>query len=170
MPESNSPSPSRTIHVLGVAHTIPNEDYAVCAFTAKVMLFPDVIQPHGWWVVEYSNEGSVSAAREHIVILTRERLLAMSKRRTRDDPMEPDAHNEELQAEFQQTLLEKIKERAKPGDIVCHVYGPNMGVYNLLPDCIHVESSVGYLASPGLPFRIYESSAWMHWHYGKSGE
>jgi glycosyltransferase involved in cell wall biosynthesis len=170
MVTQNPSTASRTIHVLGVAHTIPNEDYTVCAFTAKVMLFPEVIQPYGWWVVEYSNEGSASSAREHIVILTRERLHAMSKRRARDEPMELDHYNEELQAEFQRILLEKIKERAKPGDIVCHVYGPNMDVYNLLPQCIHVESSVGYLASPGLPFRIYESSAWMHWHYGKSDQ
>ncbi len=94
----------------------------------------------------------------------------MSRRRARDEPMEPYHYNEELQAEFQRILLEKINERAKPGDIVSHVYGPNMDVYNLLPQCIHVESSVGYLASPGLPFRIYESSAWMHWHYGKSDQ
>ena len=45
-----------------------------------------------------------------------------------------------------------------------------MEVYNLLPDCRHIELCVGYTASPGLPFRVYESSAWMHWHYGKAGQ
>ena len=45
-----------------------------------------------------------------------------------------------------------------------------MEVYNLLPDCRHIELSVGYTASPGLPFRVFESSAWMHWHYGKAGQ
>ena len=46
---------SNKLHLLGVPHTIPCEDYLVCAFTAKVLLFPEVIQPFGWNVVEYSN-------------------------------------------------------------------------------------------------------------------
>ena len=161
---------SNVLHVLGVAHTIPHEDYLVCAFTAKVLMFPEVIQPFGWHVIEYSNEGSASKAREHVVILTKDRLRALSKRKSREEPLDADVNNTELQQEFQRVLVEKIRSRARPGDIVCHVYGPNMEVYNLLPDCRHIEICVGYTASPGLPFRMYESSAWMHWHYGKAGQ
>ena len=136
----------------------------------KVLLFPEVIQPFGWDVIEYSNEGSASKAREHVVILTKDRLRALSRRKSREEPLDADVNNTELQQEFQRVLVEKIRSRAKPGDIVCHVWGPNMEVYNLLPDCQHIELSVGYTASPGLPFRVYESSAWMHWHYGKAGQ
>lgn len=161
---------SNNLHLIGVAHTIPHEDYLVCAFTAKVLLFPEVIQPFGWHVIEYSNEGSASAAREHVVILKKERLQALSRRRLREEPLDADVNNKELQQEFQRILVERIRSRAAPGDIVCHVYGPNMEVYNLLPHCRHIELCVGYTASPGLPFRVYESSAWMHWHYGKAGE
>src|ERR1700722_12978394 len=106
-----SPSPdesvrnvTNTLHVLGVAHTIPHEDYLVCAFTAKVLLFPQVIQPYGWHVVEYSNEGSASAAAEHIVILSKERLRALSKRRSREEPLDADVNNTELQSEYQRVL------------------------------------------------------------------
>jgi glycosyltransferase involved in cell wall biosynthesis len=161
---------SSTLHVLGVAHTVPNDDYLVCAFTAKVLLFPEVIQPFGWDVIEYSNEGSISKAREHIVILTKDRLRALSRRKSHKEPLDADVDNADLKREFQQILLDKIRFRAKPGDIVCHVWGPNVEVYNLLRDCYHIELFVGYTASPGLPFRIYESSAWMHWHYGKAGD
>lgn len=161
---------SNTLHILGVSHTIPHEDYLVCAFTTKILLFPEVIQPFGWDVVEYSNEGSASKAREHIVILTKDRLRALTKRRSRDEPLDADVNNTELRNEFQRILMAKIRARAKPGDVVCHVWGPNMEVYDLLKDCLHIELSVGYTASPGLPFRVYESSAWMHWHYGKAGQ
>jgi Glycosyl transferases group 1 len=161
---------SNTVHVIGIAHTVPHEDYLVCAFTTKVLLFPSIIQPFGWHVVEYSNEGSVSGAHEHITILTTERLKALSKRTSRDQSPDLDVGNKELADEFHRTLLERIKARAQPGDIVCHVWGPNMDVYNALPNCHHVESAVGYTASPGLHFRIYETSAWMHWHYGKAGQ
>jgi len=163
-------SMSNSLHVLGIAHTVPHEDYLVCAFTSKVLLFPEVIQPFGWDVIEYSNEGSASKAREHVVILTKERLRALSQRRSREEPLDADVNNKDLQSEFQRVLLEKIRSRAKPGDIVCHVWGPNWEVYNHLRDCHHIELCVGYYASPGLPFRVYESSAWMHWHYGKAGQ
>jgi predicted SAM-dependent methyltransferase/glycosyltransferase involved in cell wall biosynthesis len=161
---------TKSLHILGVAHTVPHEDYLVCAFTAKVLLFPDVIQPFGWNVVEYSNEGSASNAREHVVILTKARLQSLSKRTSREEPMDADVNNRDLQDEFQRVLVEKLRERVRPGDIVCHVWGPNMEVYQAFPNCHHVEMCVGYTASPGLPFRMYESSAWMHWHYGKAGQ
>src|SRR4029077_15613005 len=137
---------------LGVPHTIPHEDYTVCAFTAKVLLFPEVIQPFGWNVIEYSNEGSASKAGEHVVILRKDRLRALSRRRSREEPLDADVNNTELREEFKKVLLEKIRSRAKPGDIVCHVSGPNMDVYNLLRDCHHIELCVGYTAWPGLPF------------------
>lgn len=160
---------SKTLHILGVAHTIPHPDYSVCAFTAKILQFPDIICPFGWHVIEYSNEGSVSRAHEHVTIFSRDRLQSLSKRRSREEPMDADVTNEPLQQEFKKILLEKIRLKAHPGDIVCHVIAPEMDVYHALPHCHHVEMSVGYKASPGLPFRIYESSAWMHWHHGKAG-
>jgi len=161
---------SNNLHLLGVAHTIPCEDYLACGFTAKVFLFPEVIQPFGWSVIEYSNEGSTSKAREHVVILTKDQLQALSRRESREESLDADVNNAELQCEFQRALVDKIRSRAKPGDFVCHVWGPNMEVYELLRDCRHIELSAGYTTSPGLPFRVYETSAWMHWHYGKAGE
>ena len=69
---------SSVVHVLGLAHAIPREDYLTCAFTAKVLLFPDVIQPFGWDVIEYSNEGSASqesgAVHSNVVLSTRKDL------------------------------------------------------------------------------------------------
>lgn len=158
------------VHLLGLPHTVVNDDYMLCAFTAKLLLFPDVIKPFGWEVIEYSNEGSVSRADQHVVILSRQQFQSLSLRKSRDEPHDVDVNNEALKLQFYATLLEKIKTLAGPGDIVCHVWGPNMEVYRMLPQCHHLESSVGYTASPGLPFRVYESSAWMHWHYGKAGQ
>ena len=158
-----------TLHLLGVPHTVVNSDYFVCAFTAKLMLFPEIIQPFGWSIVEYSNQGSMSNADRHVTILSEETLRALSKRTNREDPHGIDADNPALQAEFQRLLVERLRNNVKPGEIICHVWGPNIEVFNLFPECHHIELSVGYTASPGLPFRVFESSAWMHWHYGKAG-
>lgn len=160
----------KRVHILGLPHTVVNDDYMVCAFTAKLLMFPDILQPLGWEVIEYSNEGSLSHADQHVVILSTQEFKALSLRHSRDEPHDADVNNEALRQRFATVLEEKIQALAAPGDIVCHVWGPNMAVYNLLPQCHHLESSVGYTASPGIPFRVYESSAWMHWHYGKAGE
>ena len=42
----------------GVCPHHPHEDYLACAFTSQFLLFPEVIQPFGWHVIEYSNQGS----------------------------------------------------------------------------------------------------------------
>jgi predicted SAM-dependent methyltransferase/glycosyltransferase involved in cell wall biosynthesis len=157
-----------TLHVLGVAHTIPTDDYAVCAFTSKIQRFPDLVRPYGWRVVEYTNEGSASSADEHVVILDRERFKQLSLRKSREEPMDPDVNNAPMRSEFEQKLLLKLREKAQPSDIICHTWGPNMAVYEALPKCHHVEINVGYTAWPGLPFRVYETSAWMHWHHGRA--
>ncbi|MGI4763961.1 MAG: DUF6625 family protein [Janthinobacterium lividum] len=168
-PDSQGLRAKNRLHVLGVPHTVPHEDYLVCAFTTKILNFPKMMLPFGWDIIEYSNEGSASGSRDHVVVLTRARLHALSLRRSREDPHDVDVNNAPLQDEYQKALMEKIRGRARAGDIVCHVFGPNMEVYNSLPNCHHVETSVGYTASPGLPFRVYESSAWMHWHHGRAG-
>ena len=160
-----------TLHLLGVPHTIPHEDFAVCAYTNKVVLFPDVLRPLGWTVVEYANEGSASNADEHIVVLTKEQFAGLSKRKRREDPHDEDAvNNKELHDAFQRALLPKLRARARPGDIVGHMYAPNVAVHDLLRGCHHVELCVGYSASPGLPFRIFETSAWMHYHLAKASQ
>ena len=158
------------MHVLGLPHTVVNDDYMVCAFTAKLLMFPEILQPFGWEVIEYSNEGSLSKADKHVVVLSSEQFGDLSLRKSRDETHDVDVSNEPLKAKFFASLHEQIKGLAEPGDIVCHVWGPNRAVYELLPRCHHLESSVGYTASPGLPFRVYETSAWMHWHYGKAGQ
>lgn len=160
----------KRVHILGLPHTVVNDDYMVCAFTAKLLMFPDILQPFGWEVVEYSNQGSLSRADRHVEILSAQEFQALSRRKSRDEPHDVDVNNEPLKQRFAAVLQEKIKALAEPGDIVCHVWGPDMAIYELLPQCHHLESSVGYTASPGLPFRVYETSAWMHWHYGKAGQ
>ncbi|MGY2046550.1 DUF6625 family protein [Methylobacterium sp. JK268] len=158
-----------TLHIIGVPHTVADRDHLVCAFTAKILLFPEIIQPFGWYVVEYSNEGSQSRAHEHVVMLGRERMRQLSRRHSREDPHQLDVDNPPLNEAFQAALIRELKARTRPGDIVCHVWGPNVPAAEAVPHCHHVELAVGYDASPGLSFRIYESSAWMHYHYAKAG-
>jgi len=71
---------------------------------------------------------------------------------------------------FNSCLIKEITERAKPGDIICHTFGKvHPDLASLLPQCYHLETGIGY-PDTWLAFRIFESSAWMHYHLGKEGK
>jgi hypothetical protein len=143
----------RRLHVLGLPLTVVSEEYGHCAATGKVLRFARMMRPLGYTVVEYSNGSSESGADVHVQILSASELADSA---------------DALGALFASRLLRAVTALAAPGELVCHVSGPDASVMAALPECIHVESAVGYarVESP-CPYRIYESSAWMHWHYGR---
>ena len=63
-----------TLHLIGIFHTIHNLDYSHCAFTGKALRFSKMMQAYDYSVVEYANEGSESAAREKVVMLSKDEL------------------------------------------------------------------------------------------------
>jgi glycosyltransferase involved in cell wall biosynthesis len=159
-----------TLHVIGLPHTVVNGEFSHCAFTGKVLRFPKMLQPFGWRLVEYSNEGSVSGADTHVTILTREELARLSKRRSplEDYSADLDGRNRALVDLFFCRLEAALRARVAPGDIVCHVFGFHPQLAALTPQCYQVESGIGYTGfAPAAPYRVYESSAWMHWHLGR---
>ena len=156
------------LHVIGLPHTVVSQRYSHCAFTGKVLRFARMMQPLGYEVVEYSNGTSESGARVHVQILTHDELARMSARASETEDYSADVSNDALTALFDDRTLAAITVLARPGEIVCHVFGPNERVMRALPSCVHVESGIGYTCThPVAPFRIYESAAWMHWHYGR---
>lgn len=156
------------VHVIGLAHTEVSAAYSHCAFTGKVLRFARMMQPHGYSVVEYSNGVSESGAAVHVQILTRAELAARSLRVSSSDDYSADVNNDALTDAFMDRTVAAISALAAPGELVCHVFGPNERVMDALPLCVHVESGIGYTCtSPVAPYRIYESACWMHWHYGR---
>jgi glycosyltransferase involved in cell wall biosynthesis len=129
-----------------------------------------MMQLYGWRVVEYSNEGSTSRA-EHVEILSREELLILSKRESNSHFFDNDVHNEVLKTAFYDRVAQHMKELAKPGDIVCHPFGPIGVVMCAVPECLHVESGIGYVLFKGaLSYRIFESEVWKAYHTGRAEE
>lgn len=160
--------PKRKLHVLGLPHTAVTSAYSHCAFTGKILRFAKMMRPFGYTVVEYSNGASESGADIQVQVLSAEELGALTKRTSEAEDYSADVHNAELTSAFHARLLRAVTGLAEPGDIVCHVFGPDASVLAALPECLHVESGIGYTCvdSP-CPYRVYESSAWMHWHFGR---
>ena len=157
-----------TLHILGLPHTVVNNEYSTCAFTGKVLRFSRMMQAYGWRVVEYSNEGSQSGADEHVCMLSATELKTMTQRKSQEELYHVDIYNTVLTTLFSERLCTALATHAKPGDIVCHVFGPDMRAVNASPHALHVESGIGYTCiDNALPHRVFESAYWMAWHSGK---
>jgi len=160
-----------TLHLIGIFHTVHNQEYSHCAFTGKALRFPKMMQPHGYSVVEYSNEGSESAATEKVVMLSVAELaeLTKSERRNRES-----FHGglavlgSTWHTEFENRLLPAMQTRVKPGDIICHPFGHSHSrLRRDFPRNAHVETGIGYPTTMPKSFKIFESYAWQHYHAGK---
>lgn len=147
-----------TLHLIGIFHTIHNHHYDHCAFTGKALRFPRMMQKYGYKVVEYSNEGSESGADEIIQILSKEEVANFTA--TVDNFMKLATIGTPMWQMFNDRLVNEIKNRVKPGDIVCHPFGiSHSSLVQELPYAFHVETGIGYDTGDFGAFRIFESYA-----------
>jgi len=160
-----------TLHLVGIFHTIHSQEYSHCAFTGKALRFAKMLQMYGYDVIEYANEGSESEAVEKVQMLTRDELETMTgKRDKKDFHGDIAAVGTPHHGEFERRLVEAIKQRVKPKDIICHPFGhAHSRLLQDLPGNIHVETGIGYPTLVDGTIRIFESYAWRHYHAGKDG-
>jgi glycosyltransferase involved in cell wall biosynthesis len=158
-----------TLHIIGVFHGIMNDEFCHCAFSQKARKFSDMMVPLGYHCIEYSNEGSQSLASEHVVMLTKEEHEKFYPKQT-----DKEFHGsyavigERGWPLFNQRLIVELAKRVKKGDIICHPFGrSHISIPDIFPQCHSLEPGVGYPDKPWNAWRIYESSAWMHYHYGR---
>lgn len=158
-----------TLHLVGIFHTVHNSDYSHCAFTGKALRFAKMMKPFGYTVLEYSNEGSQSEADEHIVILDKlEFDLLFGGRGDKDFHGDDATIGSAGHSKFESRLVSEMRKRVKPRDIICHPFGHAHSVLlKEFPECIHVETGIGYPTLMEGSKRIFESYAWMHYHQGK---
>jgi glycosyltransferase involved in cell wall biosynthesis len=158
-----------TLHLIGIFHTIHNQEFSHCAFTGKALRFPEMMQVQGFPVVEYSNEGSESAAHEKVVMLRAEEFdeLLGNREDTKfhGDTATVGSRHHTL---FEQRLIEEMKRRVQPGDLICHPFGhAHQRVLSEFPKNIHIETGIGYSTTMPSAIHIFESYAWRHYHAGK---
>lgn len=155
------------LHLLGLFHTLTHPDYSHCAFTGRVLRFGRMMLPFGHEVIEYSNEGSVSQASEHVVILSRDEFEPLRARLRAAPPHGEATLDSDIYRAFSAKLKPELLNRVRPGDIVCHPFGhTHADLGELLPQAYHVEIGVGY-PHCHFPMRVYETYQWWSWHQGK---
>lgn len=160
-----------TLHLIGIFHTIHNLEYSHCAFTGKALRFSKMMRTYGYDVIEYANEGSESEATEKVVMLTKEELESLTGGRKATDfhgslAVCGSPHHQE----FERRLIAAMKDRVRPGDLICHPFGhAHEGVTSVFQNNFHIETGIGYKTLIPTSFRIYETYAWRHYHAGRGG-
>lgn len=158
-----------TLHLIGIFHTIHNQAFSHCAFTGKALRFSRMLQMYDYDVIEYANEGSESEAKEKVVMLTQkeydELIGQRDKKAFHGDLAAVGTKHHTL---FEQRLVEALKKRVKPKDIICHPFGhAHSRLLQDFPKNIHVETGIGYPTLVKGTMRIFESNAWRHYHCAK---
>ena len=160
------------LHLIGIFHTQHKASFSHCAFTGKALRFPKMMQPFGYEVIEYSNEGSESCANEKVNMLSEDEYenLYGNKSLTSfyGDNATVGSTGHQL---FETRLITALKERIQPKDIICHPFGhAHQRIMDEFPANQHVETGIGYPTLMPKSFRIFESYAWMHYHQGKENK
>ena len=161
------------LHLLGIPHTLSfDERYSHCAFTTKVNRFAPMLRSVGYEVRHYGN-GSGSPDVYHTPIFSK---LELEKCLGKFDPSDArmigdHAHSESLfYREFNARLARALNQHVQPGDIICCPFGiahlAALRASAAAQKAFWVETGIGY-EETFAPFRVFESSAWMHYHYGK---
>jgi len=160
-----------TLHSIGIFHTLPTDVYSHCAFTQKVVRFVRIAQLMDWPLIDYTNgDGSKyhDGSAEIVPMLSEEEIERYC----------PIGDNKGFHGNygavgspqhtlFEDRLISAMRTRVQKGDIILHHFGPaHPRLVQEFPDAYHVEPGIGY-PECFLPYRIYESYAWMHYHAGK---
>lgn len=154
-----------TLHMIGLFHTITSLNYSHCAFTGKVLRFPRMMHQYGWRVIEYGNVLTESGADEFVPLMDWQEFstLVPTNNRFHGDVAEIGTP---WHQRFEARLIEEMRKRVEPYDIVCHPFGHSHQILPRIFDkAFHVESGIGY-PTTFLPLRIFESYAKMHYVLG----
>lgn len=128
-----------------------------------------MMQPYGYEVIEYSNEGSESTADEKVSILSGKEYESLyGSRQSKDFFGDHAMIGSDGHRLFEGKLISEMYSRVQPGDIICHPFGhAHQALMSIFPNNRHVETGIGYPTLMPDSFRIFESYAWMHYHQGK---
>jgi glycosyltransferase involved in cell wall biosynthesis len=157
------------LHLPAIAHTRPSHTH--CAFNAKVVKFPKMMSALGYDITYYGigQDGYDIGATHNVEILSPDEQIALlghdfsdHSRFHGDDANVSNA----LYLEFNKRLKEAWTYSVQAGDIVLYPFGYGHAGAHGEHKGISVENGIGY-PDCFLPFRVYESNAWMHYHQGK---
>ena len=158
------------LHMIAPFHTVPSLAASHCAFTGKALRFARMMNGFFDRYYEYSNEGSESEAPHKVTMLTSAEMKEFYPRKSTDFWGNHAKTGTPAWIEFDTRLRQALAGRVRPGDFIAHPFGrAHIGIVASFPGAIHVETGIGYPDAPFGAYRVYESWAWAHAHWGRWG-
>tara|TARA_R110001632_G_scaffold55417_2_gene135696 strand:+ start:2387 stop:3538 length:1152 start_codon:yes stop_codon:yes gene_type:complete len=155
------------IHVLGLPHTITNEDFVACAYTQKALKFCKMMKGRGHTIFHYGHEDSDTMADENITVITNKvwgEVYGTHDYKTKW--FKYDMGDKAYQTFFKNTIIE-IEKRKQPGDIILPFWGAGVRpICDAHNDLNIIEPGIGYAGGHWAPYKIFESYAIYHAYCG----
>lgn len=158
------------MHMVACFHTLLTDEYSHCAFSGKCRRWAKMMAPLGWETIVYTNEGSiVPDAKEIVHLLNAEEFANFYPRKDKTEFHGNHAViGERGWPAFNNRLIGELSRRVQPGDFILHPFGrAHEQLVQIFPQATHVESGIGYSDKPFGCWRIFESQAWRHYHWGR---
>lgn len=151
-------------HLASLPHTATTAQFSSCAYTNKVIGFAKMMMARGHEVFLYAGEQNEAPCTELIPCIT-----DTARARAVEGGFYTSASFDSSLPHwrtFNLAAVEGIKARAQPRDFVCLIAGlSHKPVADALPHMMAVEFGVGY-SGVFSSYRVFESQAWAHMHYG----
>jgi glycosyltransferase involved in cell wall biosynthesis len=156
------------IFVLGVPYTITSREFNSCPFTMKAWYQCQMLHRLGHEVIHLGVEGSDPECSENVPAMAREEW-AKFYRHPGSEPYNnrTDGPYRLYHERWAKAVRDAILVRtSKPWEaVICCTYGDSQIAATRDLDQFVVESGIGYRHT-WAKYRVFETYAWMHFHYG----
>lgn len=162
----------KVLHVVSLPHTQTTDEYMACAYTQKVVKFCKMMKRLGYKVFLYSGYQNEADCDEHVVVVPEEshrRWFGDNDFKSEFFKISWDPNNE-VWLHTNAKVVHEMRSRLGERDFICLIAGRcQESIAEAFPNHISVEFGIGY-EGVFSKFRVWESSAWMHYVYGMRHE